>query len=161
MFAKLKKLIFGDQRPVVRSVSHAVIGTLTYSDDDDAWLTDPKTSTYGFGFYISGDRDPGRPEIRPAAALVDHAAEIASRPDDFTVRVRAFVESQLNTEKSLAAVRNEIEKLRVYRILLMWPERPDDGEIELRASFDSDRMWHCAYIGRKPAPHLGFSGLDL
>jgi hypothetical protein len=44
--------------------------------------------------------------------------------------------------------------------LRVWPERPDDGEIELRSSFDTDRMWHCAYIGRKPAPHLGFSGLD-
>jgi hypothetical protein len=161
MFAKLKKLIFGDPRPVVRSVNHAVIGTLTYSGDDAAWLTDPKTSTYGFGFYISGDLDADHPEIGPAAALVEHAAEIASRPDVFTERVRAFVESQLKTEKSLTADRNEIENLRVYRVLLMWPERPDDGEIELRESFDSERMWHCAYIGRQPARHLGFSGLDL
>jgi hypothetical protein len=81
MFTKLKYLILGDKRPIVRAVTHPVIGTLTYSDDDEAWLTDLKTSAYDFGFYISGD----------------------------------------------------------------WA---------------TDRMWHCAYIDRRPAPHLVFSGLD-
>ena len=160
MFAKLKKFILGDKRPVVRSVPHPVIGTLTYSDDDEAWLTDPKTSAYGFGFYIFGDWDADGPEIRPASALVDHAAAIASRPEVFTQAVQDFVASQLQTVKSLAADKDEIQKLRVYLLALMWPERPDDGEIELRTSLDSHRMWHCAYIGRKPAPYLGYSGLD-
>jgi hypothetical protein len=74
--------------------------------------------------------------------------------------VREFVDSQLQSVRSLAADKDEIRKLRVYRVALMWPERPDDGEIELRTSFDTDRMWSCAYLGRKPAPHLGFVGLD-
>jgi hypothetical protein len=160
MFANLKKLIFGDKRPIARSVTHAVIGTLIYSDDDEAWMADPKKSACGFGFCISGGWDADSPEIRPATALVEHAAEIASRPEAFTESVRGFVESQLQTVKSLAADRNEIERLRVYRVALMWPKRPDDGEIELRTSFDSDRVWHCAYTGRKPAPHLAFAGLD-
>jgi hypothetical protein len=160
MFAKLKKFILGDKRPIVRSVTHPVIGTLTYSDDDEAWLTDPKASPYGFGFYISGDWDADGPEIRPASALVDHAAEIAAHPEAFTQSVREFVDTQLQSVRSLAADKDEIQKLRVYRVALMWPERPDDGEIELRTSFDTDRMWGCAYLGRKPAPHLGFVGLD-
>ena len=160
MFAKLKKFIVGDKRPIIRSVTHPVIGTLTYSDDDEAWLTDPKTSACGFGFYISGDWNGDGPEIRPASALVDHAAEIATHPDAFTQSVQEFVDSQLQSVRSLAADKNEIQKLRVYRVAFMWPERPDDGEIEMRTSLDSDRMWHCALIGRKPAPHLGFSGLD-
>lgn len=160
MFAKLKKFFLGDNRPVVRSVTHPVIGTLDYSDDVEAWLTDPKTSTYGFGFYISGDWDADGPEIRPAAALMEHATAIAAHPEEFIQSVQAFIDSQLQSERSLAADKDEIQKLRVYQVALMWPTRPDDGEIELRTSFDSDRMWGCAYIGRKPAPHLSFTGLD-
>jgi hypothetical protein len=160
MFSKLKKFILGDKRPVVGSVTHPVIGTLTYSDDDEAWLTDPKSSPYGFGFYISGDWDADGPEIRPASALVDHAAQIAAHPEAFRRLVEEFIDSQLRSVRSLAADKDEIQKLRVYRVTLMWPERPADGEIELRTSFDTDRMWGCAYLRGKPAPHLGFSGLD-
>jgi hypothetical protein len=160
MFAKLKKFILGDKQPIVRSVTHPVIGTLNFSDDDEAWLTDLKASAYGFGFYISGDWDADGPESRPASALVDHAAAMAAHPEPFTQSVREFVDSQLQSARSLATDKDEIQKLRVYRVALMWPERPDDGETELRTSLDSDRMWHCAYIGRKPAPHLSFSGED-
>ena len=49
------------------------------------------------------------------------------------------------TVKWLQADRDEIERLQVYCVALMWPERPDDGEIALRTSPDSERMWHCAY----------------
>src|SRR5882757_40768 len=110
MFTKLKKFILGDKRPIVRSVSHPVIGTLTYSDDDEAWLTDPKKSAYGFGFYISGDWDADGPEIRPASALVDHAAAIAAHPEASTQTVREFVDSQLQSVRSLAADKDEIQK---------------------------------------------------
>jgi hypothetical protein len=158
MFAKLKTFLFGDKRPIVRSVAHPVVGDLVYSPDDEAWLTDPNASKWGFGFYISAD--PAGPAFQPSQALIDHAAEIASQPEVFVSSVRALVESQLKTVKSLHSNRDEIEKLRVYRVALMWPERPDDGEIELRASPESDRMWHCAYVGRKASPPLDFSGLD-
>jgi len=160
MFDKLKKFFAGDQRPFARSVSHQVIGTLTFSDDDEAWLTDPKSSPYGFGFYISADWDADGPEIRPASALIEHAAAIASNPEAFKHSVREFLDSQLQSVRSLAADRDEIQKLQVYRVALMWPERPDDGEIDLRTSLDTNRFWGCAYIGRKPAPHLMFEGLD-
>ncbi len=160
MFPKWKRFILGDKRPVVRSVMHPVIGTLTYADDDEAWLTDPETSGYGFGFYISGYWDGDAPEIGPAPALVDHAAWIASHPEAFTQLVRDFIVSELQTVKSLAAQKDEVQQLRVYRVALMWPDRPDDGEIELRTSRSSDRMWHCGYVDRKPTSQLSFSGLD-
>jgi len=161
MFAKFKTLLFGDKRPIVHSVVHPIVGTLTYSADEDAWLTDPDASGCGFGFYVSAERNPNAATIRPAAELIEHAAQIASNPEVFAKSVRVLVESQLTTVKSLHADRDEIERLRVYRVALMWPERPDDGEIELRTGPDSDRMWHCAYLGRKPSPPLVFSGLDL
>lgn len=160
MFSQLKKFIFGDKRPVVRSIAHPVIGTLTYSDDDEAWLTDPKASPCGFGFYISGDWKAAGPEILPASALVQHAEVIGADPETFLRSVQEFIDAQLHFVHSLAGHRDEIEKLRVYQVALMWPDRPADGEIELRASFDSHRIWHCAYIEGKPAPYLNFTGLD-
>jgi hypothetical protein len=160
MFAKLKGMLFGDKRPIVKSVAHPVIGNLIYSAEDDAWLTDPNASDFGFGFYVSGDPDPAASMIHPAASLIEHAAEIASNPEDFANAVQALVQHQLTTVKTLQADRDEIHKLRVYRVALMWPEQPNDGEIELRMAPKSDRMWHCAYIGRKPSPPLVFSGSD-
>lgn len=161
MFARLKRLWFGDQRPIVPSVTHPLLGELVYSADDEAWLSDPKASNLGFGFFISGDWNPAATTIRPAAALIEHAAEIASNPEAFAESVRAFLKSQLTTVKRLQADREEIERLQIHRVALMWPEHPDDGEIELRTSPDSERMWHCAYLGRKPSPTLSFSGLDI
>lgn len=160
MFSQLKKFIFGDKRPIARSIAHPIIGMLSYSDDDEAWLTDPKTSPYGFGFYISGDWKAEGPEILPASALVEHAAMIASDPEPFLRSVQEFIDAQMHFARSLGGHRDEIGKLRVYQVALMWPERPADGEIELRTSFESHRMWHCAYIHGKPAPHLNFTGLD-
>lgn len=160
MFSKLKRFILGDKRPIARSVAHPVIGTMTYSEDDEAWLIDPKTSPCGFGFYIAGDWNADGAEILPASALVEHAAEIAADPEPFVRLVQEFLDAQSHSSRSLAGKRDEIQKLRVYQVELMWPERPNDGEIELRSSFDSHRMWHCAYLSGRPAPHLNFSGLD-
>lgn len=160
MFSKLKRFILGDKRPLARSVAHPVIGTMTYSEDDEAWLTDPNTSPCGFGFYIAGDWNADTAEILPASALVEHAAEIAADPEPFLRSVQEFLDAQSHFVRSLAGSRDEIQKLRVYQVALMWPARPHDGEIELRASFESLRMWHCAYINGIPAPHLNFTGLD-
>src|SRR6185503_484592 len=103
MFAKLKKFLVGDKRPIARSFPHPVIGTMTYTEDDEAWLTDPRGSSYGFGFYISCDWDADGPEIRPAGALVEHAAAIASHPEEFIQTVQQFVESQLLEVRALAS----------------------------------------------------------
>jgi hypothetical protein len=160
MFDKLKKLLRGEQRPIIRSVDHPAVGRLLYSDDAQAWLSDPATSPCGFGFYIVGDWEAENIEIRPAEALLEHAAQIAAQPEALVESVRQLVQSQLRTEKSLEALRSELEKLRVYRVALMWPERPNDGEIELRTSFDSHRVWQCAYLGRKPAAPVIYVGVD-
>ena len=161
MFAKLKKFILGDTRPIRRIIVHPVIGHLIYSDDDEAWLTDPKSSAYGFGFYIAGDWSKPGPEVLPPAQLIEHAAQIASNPNALIQSVQELINAQLKTDGSLRDAKNEVEQLHVYRVMLMWPERPNDGEIELRSSPDSNRMWHCAYINGKPAPSLVFSGLDV
>jgi hypothetical protein len=160
MFDKLKRLLRGEQRPIIRSVDHPIIGRLLYSEDDEAWLTDPVTSPYGFGFYIVGDWEAENIEIRPAEGLLEHAAQIAAHPEALIESVRQLVQSQLRTDKSLEALRSEVEKLQLYRVALMWPERPNDGELELRTSSDARQVWQCAYLGRKPAAPLVLVGLD-
>ena len=108
MFTKLKKFILGDKRPIVRSVSHPVVGTLTYSEDDEAWLIHPETSGYGFGFYIAGDWDSAALEIRPALALLDHAAAIAANSEAFAQSVQEFIDSQLQSVPSLDSDKDEV-----------------------------------------------------
>ncbi len=154
MFVKLKKFLLGDPKPTVESVAHPVLGLLTYSEDDDAWLTDPSLAACGFGFYIAGEIDKNDQIYHPSPALIEHAASIASNPGPLVCLVEQFIVSQLQGVRDLTRYRDEVEQLRIYRIDLMWPDRPDDGEIELRTSADSEQMWGCAYIGRKPAPHL-------
>lgn len=160
MFDKLKKLLRGEQRPIIRSVDHPVIGHLLYSDADEAWLSDPALAPYGFGFRIVGDWEAENIEIRPATALLEHAEQLAAEPAKLIDSVRQLVQSQLRTEKSLEPHRSEVEKLQIHRVELLWPERPDDGELELRTSFDSSRLWHCAYLGRYPTGPLVFAGVD-
>ncbi len=160
MFDKLKKLLRGEQRPIIRSVDHPVIGRLLYSDDDEAWLSDPALSPCGFGFWIVGDWEAENIEIRPATALLEHAAQIAAQPQALVESVRQLVQSQLRTDKSLEPHRSEVDQLQVHRVELLWPERPDDGQLELRTSADSNRVWRCAYLGRQPAAPLVLAGLD-
>jgi hypothetical protein len=160
VFAKLKKFLFGDTRPIRRSIAHPALGDLIYSDDAEAWLTDPKSSRCGFGFYIAGDWSTPGPEVLPPQQLIDTAIDITSHSEAFVRSVRDLIESKMKTMHSRDPDFEEIKKLQVYRVALMWPERPNDGEIELRTSPDSNRMWHCGYIDRKPIPALGFSGLD-
>jgi hypothetical protein len=50
--------------------------------------------------------------------------------------------------------------LQVFKVALMAPDRPRDGEIEFRWLPTSPRFWRCALADGKPAPHLSFCGTD-
>lgn len=160
MFTSLKKLVFGDTRPIRRSVIHPVLGNLLYSDDDEAWLIDPKSSPCGFGFYIAGDWSIPGPEVLPPQSLIDAAINIASHSEVFAQLVRDIVDSKAKAVSPKDPDLEEIKKLRVHRVELMWPERPNDGEIQLRTSGESNRMWYCGCINGKPVLPLEFAGLD-
>jgi hypothetical protein len=160
VFASLKKFIFGDTRPIRGAVVHPVLGTLLYSDDDEAWLTDPKSSPCGFGFYIAGDWSTPGPEVLPPQSLIDTAINIATHSEAFIRSVQDIIDSELKKLSPKDRDLEEIKKLRVYRVELMWPDRPNDGEIQLRTSAESNRMWYCGYINGKPVLPLEFAGLD-
>lgn len=161
MFSKLKKLMLGDKRPIRHSVNHPVLGLLHYSEDDEAWLIDKEESKLGFGLYIAGDWESESDEVGPSALLLDHAVDVFENLHEFNKMVEHFVNSQLKTVKHLSEHKDEISKLSLHRLALMWPERPDDGELEFRPSADSERIWGCSYIGKKPVSELSFIGLDV
>jgi len=100
------------------------------------------------------------PEVMPAQELIVTAVAIASRSEAFVQSVREVIEAKLKTLPSGHPDFEEIKKLEVYSVDLMWPDQPKDGEIELRTSPESIRMWHCGYTNGKPVLPLAFSGLD-
>jgi hypothetical protein len=155
MWSKLVKLIKGDRRPVVASVPNAVLGTLTYSQDDECWMTAEGTPGIPFNFYIAGDWGDNHPVIAPSSELVAHAESIARDPRLFLGSVEAFVRSELGSRRHLRGWAKEIEQLKVSALNLAWAERPNDGMIEF-AGPDEFRLWRCDYINRQPAGMLGF-----
>ncbi|MFI5216382.1 MAG: hypothetical protein ACHQ3O_07550 [Candidatus Limnocylindria bacterium] len=167
MLERLKRLLRGDPRPVDRIVEHPVLGTLSYSEDNDAWLTDPETAACGFGFYVAGDRAPEHERICPDPMLLEHAAALARDPDAIRAKVAAHLASHppsLNELRRAGADHppvTDTSSLKIYRICLMWPDRPNDGEIELRVSFSDKRFWVCSYVDRSPAHAVAYGGMDI
>jgi hypothetical protein len=147
MFAKLKRFFRGEPPPVVEKIDDPVLGTLTWSKDDEAWVSSATHAGVGFEFQISGTPEPDR-------ALLAHAADILGRKDDFAAEVLAYAKSEGETVRSLRSYRDEIAGLRVERVCLLWSDRPDDGMISLSGGRDY-RLWRCDYIARKPKG-LGF-----
>jgi hypothetical protein len=145
MFDKLKRFLQGEPPPIAEKIDDPVLGTLTWSEDDEAWVS--SATHAGFEFQISGTPEPDK-------ALLTHAADILRRKDGFVAEVLAYVKSEGETVRSLHSYRDEIAGLRVERVCLFWPDRPDDGMISLSGGRDY-RLWRCDYIARRPKG-LGF-----
>ena len=80
MFEKLKRWWQGAPPPVAQSLEDPVLGTLKWSEEIEAWLTQPGHAGCPFEFHIDGTPEPD-------PALLRHAAEILCRKDDFVARV--------------------------------------------------------------------------
>ncbi len=147
MFDKLKRLFQGDPPPIADKFDDPFLGTLTWSKDDDAWVSSATHAGAGFEFQISGTPEPDK-------ALLAHAADILRRKDEFVAEVLACVKSEGEANRSLRSYREEMAGLRVERVCLFWEDRPDDGMISLSGGRNY-RLWRCDYIARKPKG-LGF-----
>ncbi|MCB1227740.1 MAG: hypothetical protein KDK99_18120 [Verrucomicrobiales bacterium] len=147
MFDKLKRFLQGAPPPIAERIDDPILGTLTWSEEDDAWVSSATHSGVDFEFQISGTPEPDK-------TLLSHATDILRRKDEFTAKVLAYVKSEGETVRSLHSYRDEIAGLRIERVCLFWPNRPDDGMISLSGGRDY-RQWRCDYIARKPQG-LGF-----
>lgn len=146
MFEKLKRFLQGEP-PAVDSVVDPVLGTLSWSKEDEAWLSSPEHAAIGFAFEIAG-------APQPDGSLVRHAADIAKKKEEFVRSVQRFLSEETASVRHLSAFNEEIAGLKIERVCLFWPDRPDDGMIFFDGGRDY-RGWRCDYVGRTPKG-LGF-----
>lgn len=140
MFSALKKL-FAAPKIERRPVSHPILGPISYSEDEGAWLTE---SALGFRFRIAGEESPD-------GALLAHAESVARDPIAFKKMVAAFLEEEAKTKKDQE---DTVRKLEIEMLCLFWPDRPDDGMIYFTGG-DRYGVWRCDYKNRRPIG-LGF-----
>ena len=144
MFTALKKIFAAKPRVERLPVIHPTLGPITYSDEEEAWLTDPAHASLGFRFHIAGDEAPD-------AALIPHAESIARDPLSFRNMVGTFLEAEA---KRLKDRDDTVRKLEIDMLCLFWPDKPDDGMIYFSGG-DRYGVWRCDYRNRKPVG-LGF-----
>ena len=142
MFAKLKRFLQGEPPPVADKVIVPALGTLSWSKEDEAWLSSPEYDGIGFAFQIAGTPQPD-------AALVLHAADIVQQKEEFVRSVQRCLTSETASVRHLRAFRDEIAALKIARVCLFWPQRPDDGMIFFDGGRDY-RVWRCEYVDRTP-----------
>ncbi len=139
MFSALKKLFAPkpkiDREPYV----HSALGVLVYSEEEEAWLSDPAHKALGFRFHIAGDE-------KPDERLFQHAESVAGNPESFRKMVEVFLESEASRMKPRAAV---IRELKIDMLCLFWPERPNDGMVYFSGG-DGYAVWRCDYKNGKP-----------
>lgn len=147
MFKRLKQFLQGDPPPAALSCDDPRIGKLTWSHDDELWVTDPTHRNCGFAFHIAGTPEPN-------TALLEHAADILESREGFVDAVSTLLAQEIEQTEHLAAFADEIRQLTIETVCLFWPNRPNDGMIRFDGP-DEFRAWRCDYIDRKPKG-LGF-----
>jgi hypothetical protein len=132
MFSALKK-IFTPKPKVVRApFVHATLGEFSYSEEEEAWLSDPSHGDLGFRFHITGDQ-------KPDERLLPHAESVAGGSNTFRKIIGDFLESEACRMKPRAAA---IRELKLDTLCLFWPERPNDGMIYFTGG-ESYGLWRC------------------
>lgn len=155
MFAALKRKLLGDRRPIVRQIENEILGSLIYSDDDEAWLTEQDSKELKFGFYIAGSEDLAATSHMPDPVLIRQAESIARSQDQFIAEVMAYVNEECRTKSLHKGWEDEIAQLQIETLCLFWPKRPRDGQISF-AGGNNYRLWRCAYLDGKPGGGLDF-----
>jgi hypothetical protein len=147
MFEKLKRFFQGEPPPTASVIEHPELGTLSWSKDEEAWLSSAAHNGVGFVFQINGTPEPNQ-------SLVGHAVDIARKKAEFNTCIQRFLQEEAASAPELRELKDEIAGLRIESVCLFWPDRPDDGMIFFAGGRDH-RVWRCDYIGRVPKG-LGF-----
>src|SRR4051794_448633 len=114
MFDKLERFRQGGPPPVSREIVDPVLGTLSWSKDEEAWLSSPEHHDIGFTFQIAGTP-------RPDVALVRHATDITQKKDQFVSRVQHFL-SEEAALSSASAYKEEVAALSIETVCLFWTD---------------------------------------
>lgn len=142
----------GDPRPINREIDHPIIGKLNYSEDDEAWFSDPNQNDAGFRLLIDGDWDSDAESVSPAPGLIRWAEEIVGDANAFLAELQAFLESEKTGEKKVFS--EDIDALEIDCVSLGPETRPGEGTVYFK-ELTEDRCWRCDYLNKKPRL-LGF-----
>lgn len=144
MFSSLKKLFAAKPKIERIPVTHPTLGPITYSEEDEAWLTDASHASLGFRFHFAGKEAPD-------TRLLPHAESVAHDPADFRRRITAFLDEEA---KRLKDKDDTVRNLEIETLCLFWPDRPEDGMIYFSGG-ERYGVWRCDYKNRRPTG-LGF-----
>ncbi len=159
MLEKLKRFLFGDPREIEREFDHDYLGRLTFSDEDECWITVGMRAKIGFEFLVTADWNSKQARIGPAPVLIEAAVRLALDAETFKQKVERFLKSELERDAKLALWRNEVLALKIDTVCLFWPDRPGEGEIEFSAGdTETPHIWKCALADGAPMPMLGRDG---
>ncbi len=142
MFKKMKRFFQGEPSPIAAEINDPILGKLTWSEDDEAWLSDPQHENLGFVFHITGTPEPH-------AVLLSHAADILRDRNQFMDKVMVCVKQEAELVAHLREYREEIAELRVETVCLFWGDRLNDGMIYFSGGRDY-RLWRMDYANRQP-----------
>src|SRR5262245_44029491 len=117
MLRTLKKLFAAKAKVQRMPVMHPTLGQITYSEEEETWISDPAHASLGFRFHIAG-------EEAPAAALVSHVESVARDPLAFRKMVSTFLDAEAERLKDRDDI---VRNLKIEMLCLFWPDKPDDG----------------------------------
>jgi len=144
MFEKFAQLFTDKPGDRATEIEDPLLGKLILSEDEDWWEGSVKIGEKKVCFLLGGDLEPGR-------ELIAHAHDIVQIFDRFESMIADFLLDEALRWKSFS---DEIRRLVVEDICLVWPDRPDDGMIYFKGP-DEYRVWRCDYVNRRPTK-LGF-----
>jgi len=135
---------FNPRRTRPAPLHDAVLGTLEFNVERSLWEARLGTAGNSLSIFIAG-------ASAPDPKLLEHARAVAANESSFRVLVSSFLDREAPGFRGGEA---EVRSLRLESLELVWPDRPNDGMIYFEGG-DSDRVWRCDYINRKPVG-LGF-----
>ncbi len=137
MFGWFKKKTAIQRPAIVRAPFHdPILGTLTWDDNEEAWVADLGHPLASFRILIAG-------ADRPNEQLIFQAQSFVPVPEALLVQIEPLLK---HAAHEIPEGAHEILGLRIEAIVLLWPERPDTAMIYFDGPDTDERLWRCDYV---------------
>jgi hypothetical protein len=123
-----------------------VLGTIEWNAEDDGWVAIVDASPRPFRILIGGDE-------RPDERLLAHARDIFTAPERLIAQLNDLVKKEAIEFPDWA---DEVSRLYIDRIALLWPDEPDGGIVYLAGPDTGERQWQCDLDDRKLTGSLSY-----
>lgn len=123
-----------------------VLGTIEWNPEDDGWVATVHVAPHPFRILIGGDE-------RPDEHLLAHARDIFTAPEKLLAQLNELVRKEAIELPDWA---DEVSRLHLDRVALLWPDEPDGGIVYLDGSDTDGRLWQCDLDDRKLTGSLSY-----